>query len=174
MRLYALTVLMLLLISMSILSLTNIWGYGIKHGGVNNILSIKTYLVTYYFDQEHGGILKQYTSNLFKRNITVSRYGLFTNKSINALLYEIIPPPTTTGVLPKNWWPGIILRRNITYSIINETVYKIVIGYKVFFPRYNLGFYKTMIFYYGKPYYIVEYKFINRGGKTLYFDLTSN
>jgi hypothetical protein len=175
MRLRILAIMLIFILAfMNALLPTNILSYGVRHVSINNVFSVKTYLVTYYFDQEHGGLLKQYTSNLYKRNITVSRYGLFINKSINALLYEIIPPPTTTGTLPRNWWPGILLRTSITYRVINKSIYKLTVKYKGFFSKYDLSLYKTIIFYYDKPYYIVEYKFINKGDKTLYFDLMSN
>ncbi len=161
------------MIILSILTITPAYSQVlIKYNESFNEYIVQTYLNKIVLDKSHGGIVKSYTYNDLE--VTNIRY-FGPGSTFNAIFYEIVPPPSPTGKIAPEWWPGRVLSSRVSFKVVENTSYKLAIETSMGISAiYDVDFVKKYIFYYDKPYFDIEYTIINNEDKELKMDLSND
>ncbi|OYT37730.1 MAG: hypothetical protein B6U89_06915, partial [Desulfurococcales archaeon ex4484_58] len=166
-----LSIIILLLLLMSILYSPIVSAELFKQENTFTEYIVENYLTKIILDKSNGGIVKSYIYGNYK--VSNLRY-LAPGTIAPSILYEIIPPLTSTGTPPPVWWPGEVFGKKIVFNVVEENYYRLKINasFKIS-SVYEVELNKIYTFYYDRPYFDIEYRFINREDKTLKIDLSS-
>lgn len=167
------SIILFILLFLIILASTPAYTYvTLEYSEALNTLIVQTYFTGISIDLRYGGIIKSYKYNYYNIEISNSRY--FGPGTIyEALYYEIIPSVTPVTGMSTIIWPGEIFRHKASYQIIEDKPYESLILVKTRISDvYNVYLIKKYRFYYDKPYFDIDYIFINDENIELKMDLS--
>ncbi len=163
-------ILVVLIVLVALLTTPTYSYINVKYSETVDTLTIKTYFTSISIDLKYSGIVKNYEYD----GIEVKNLRYFGPGTIHeALYYEIIPSVTPVTGTTTITWPGEIFSHKATYKILENTPYKSVVVIKTKISDvYDAYLIKKYTFYYDKPYFDIEYIFVNNENIELKMDLS--